>query len=268
MISIGKLSSLRRETRLRKIASILGDYELRLRESRQVDVEFLAALARLLLSDELLPRRIGLALAESAPGAGLLRGCWAARSGLLAVLGAEPAEWDLLAPETGALETRLRTVYPARVYLDDLRSPFNVGSIFRSAEAFGVERILLSESTPLPTHPRARRAAMGCAEAVPWEVAGPLALRDEPRLFALETGGTAIERFAFPSEGILVVGSEELGVSPLLLDYAERRLGRVSIPLLGAKRSLNVASAFGIVMHAWASALSRGGSAGAAGPIH
>jgi TrmH family RNA methyltransferase len=49
----------------------------------------------------------------------------------------------------------------------------------------------------------------------------------------------------------MIVGSEELGVSSEMLAIADRSLGRVSIPLAGAKGSLNVSVAFGIVMHLW-----------------
>jgi TrmH family RNA methyltransferase len=77
-------------------------------------------------------------------------------------------------------------------------------------------------------------------------------------VFALELGGTSIDRFEFPRSGVVLVGSEELGLSPDALRLADRQFGRVSIPLGGAKRSLNVSVAFGILMHAWRSALIRG----------
>ena len=67
--------------------------------------------------------------------------------------------------------------------------------------------------------------------------------------FVLETGGTDIEDFIFPKEGIVIIGSEELGVSPEALSYAQ--YGRVSIPMTGIKASLNVGVAFGILMYAW-----------------
>jgi tRNA G18 (ribose-2'-O)-methylase SpoU len=74
--------------------------------------------------------------------------------------------------------------------------------------------------------------------------------------FALETGGTGIAQFPFPRWAVMIVGSEELGVSAQGLAAADASLGRVSIPSYGAKGSLNVSVAFGIVMHAWAAALS------------
>jgi TrmH family RNA methyltransferase len=76
-------------------------------------------------------------------------------------------------------------------------------------------------------------------------------------LFALETGGTSLADFHFPVRGILIAGSEELGVSPRALAAADASLGRVSIPTWGAKGSLNVSGAFAIVMHTWAEYLAK-----------
>ena len=150
-----------------------------------------------------------------------------------------------------------------RVYLEDVRSPYNVGAIFRTAEAFGVEHVYLSPRTPLPTLARARRTSRGCADVVAWsvcslgELASPGGGGPRPALFALETGGEPIDRFAFPRSGIVLVGSEELGLSPEALALAASSAGRVSIPMAGARASLNVAVAFGILMQAWHSRLAR-----------
>jgi TrmH family RNA methyltransferase len=145
-----------------------------------------------------------------------------------------------------------------QVYLEDIRSPFNVGSMFRAAESFGVEKIWLSPFCADPRHKRAERTAMGCVDVLPWERLSndPFAVSQEKpfterAIFALETGGTPLEDFSFPKRGILIAGSEELGVSPGALAAADTSLGRVSISTYGAKGSLNVSVAFGIVMHAW-----------------
>jgi len=260
MIAPRKLARLGRESRLRKIALLLQRYELDLRSSLPVDLDYLSAVERLLVSDPLLPERIKERLGRPAvPAAAVetLRHCNDLRHELLAYLGMAPAERDLISPATGGLDPEKRTCFPICVYLDGVRSPFNVGAIFRSAEAFGVAKVYLSQSTPLPTHPRARRASMGSAEVIPWEVAGPGAFSDENGLFALETGGTPLEDFAFPRSGTVIVGSEELGVSPELLRKAEAGLGRVTIPLLGSKRSLNVAAAFTVLMYRWSAFLAR-----------
>lgn len=178
-------------------------------------------------------------------------------------LGVEPAEWDFHTLE-GDSANRYdssrpspRQALPIRLYLDEVRSPYNVGSIFRTAECFGVERILLAPGTASPTHPRAIRSAMGSIGVVPWEVAPYSKLEEEPNLFALETGGEALEHFSFPNQGICIVGSEELGVHPRLLSLAKKKRGIVSIPLYGSKTSLNVSVAVGILMQEWARQLVR-----------
>ena len=93
---------------------------------------------------------------------------------------------------------------------------------------------------------------MGCTEYLPWESKTLEELPGNLPFFALETGGTPIADFRFPRQGIAVIGSEELGVSPEALDKAE---ARVSIPMAGIKASLNVGVAFGILMEAWTRSL-------------
>jgi TrmH family RNA methyltransferase len=154
-----------------------------------------------------------------------------------------------------------------RVYLEDIRSPFNVGAMFRAAESFGVEKLYLSPLCADPAHPRAKRTAMGCTDILPWErlaaespelpLPFPQALSQIP-VFALETGGITIARFPFPKQAVLIVGSEELGVSPQALAAADASLGRLSIPTYGAKGSLNASVAFGIALQAWAAACAGG----------
>ncbi|MCX7656052.1 MAG: TrmH family RNA methyltransferase [Treponemataceae bacterium] len=186
------------------------------------------------------------------------------RNILLQVLGVSVADWDFIDSQ-GNIDITKRRVFPGmQLYLDDLRSPFNIGSIFRTAESFGVEKIWLSPFCADPRHPRALRSAMGCIEIVPWERIDSLekkefffkgCRKDKISLFALETGGTTLSRFTFPQGGIMIIGSEELGVSPELLALADCSLGRVSIPTFGAKGSLNVAVATGIALQCWASSL-------------
>ncbi|MBN1241685.1 MAG: TrmH family RNA methyltransferase [Spirochaetales bacterium] len=141
-----------------------------------------------------------------------------------------------------------------RAFLEDLRSPFNVGAAFRSADAFGVEELLLSPFCADPLHPRALRSAMGATELVPWRRASLEELDGLGEVFVLELGGTPIDEFDFPERGVVILGSEELGASPEALARAG---ARVSIPMYGTKGSLNAGVAFGILLHAWRSALER-----------
>ena len=76
--------------------------------------------------------------------------------------------------------------------------------------------------------------------------------------FALELGGVPVDHFEFPSEGLVLVGGEELGLSPEALSWADSSSGRISLPLYGRKASLNVGVAFGVLAHQWTS--SRSGS--------
>ncbi len=197
------------------------------------------------------------------------------RHALLHESGQAPADWDLLAPAPGAepgtfsdstgtssllggpRDPSARHVFPGvKAYLEDIRSPFNIGSMLRSADAFGLEELILSSECADPRHPRALRSAMGATDLVPQRRAGLEALDEAGgQAFALELGGTPMEDFIFPERGIVVVGSEELGVSAEA--RAKCRLGLVSIPMYGAKGSLNAGVAFGILLNAWATQLAR-----------
>ncbi|MDR2447309.1 MAG: TrmH family RNA methyltransferase [Treponema sp.] len=184
----------------------------------------------------------------------LRRGINAVKHVLLAETGQSQADWDFLDAEN-KLDSAKRKVCPNRwIFLEDIRSPFNIGSLFRTAESFGVEKILLSPLAADPLHQRAKRTAMGCIDIVPWErmsLESLEALSRQTPVFALETGGVAAQEFAFPTGGVMIVGSEELGVSPDALAMADASQGRVSIPTYGAKGSLNVSSAFAVAMYAW-----------------
>jgi len=96
---------------------------------------------------------------------------------------------------------------------------------------------------------------MGCIDVIPWERQDLFSVPDAAPLpypvFALETGGIPLDEFPFPRRGLLITGSEELGVSPRALAAADASLGRVSISCYGTKASLNVSVAFGIAMQAW-----------------
>lgn len=208
------------------------------------------------------------------------RACNVARNHLLAIIGTFPAEWDLIiAPhktqaELGTTEpqnpenhdtisqssiesqTFKRNFYPGiAAYAEDIRSPFNLGSIFRTAEGLGAEKLYLSPFCCDPQHPRAVRSGMGCIETLPWERKSLDELPENANVFVLETGGTPIDEFKFPENGICIIGSEELGASPEALKRAT--YGCVTIPMIGLKASLNVGVAFGILMQKWVEAINQ-----------
>jgi TrmH family RNA methyltransferase len=273
MIPINKLAKLAPRHRMRKCALVLGEVERELLvhpetgEGGAPIARFLAELAPLLAGEKDAPETVRTAAADLASaggprnvdreGAELVRKVDTLRHALLAATGQAPADWDLIDPSTGQLDPRSRRVLPSvKAYLEDLRSPFNVGSVFRTADAFGVEELLLSPACADPRHPRALRSAMGAVDLVAWR---RLALKDltkpdeELPLFSLELGGESLESFAFPPRGIVVLGSEELGISREARELCT--YGTVSIPMSGAKGSLNVAVAFGILMYAWTSSI-------------
>jgi TrmH family RNA methyltransferase len=263
MFPATRLQELSPRTRLRKIARILQGIEIGAAGGHAPEPGYLVDMLRHM--GEGIPAGVEKAAAalcglipcpQDSPA--LIRAVNDLRHAILSELHAEPAEWDLVNAHTGRLDRSELLPLPMDIYLEDIRSPFNVGSIFRTAEAFGARRILLSPRTPLPSHPRALRTSLGAAAALPWEQVGLTAVESMGGVFALELGGISIDRFPFPHGGIVLVGSEELGLSPEALRLADGQCGRVSIPLGGAKRSLNVSVAFGILMHAWQHALMEG----------
>jgi RNA methyltransferase, TrmH family len=269
-----RLAKLNPRHRMRKAALMIQGAERKLRAgnpgpadpSNRQNAADLLALMEFLSSDGELPAPVraaaGKALVSASPVSedgrreGLERAANDLRHAILAEIGAPMADWDMIDPGSGLLDPGSRNVLPGLIlYLEDIRSPFNVGTIFRTAEAFGVERILVSPRCADPLHPRSLRSSMGCVGLMPWE-----RLDSAPGLeeaFALELGGDTIDDFAFPPRGVCVLGNEEMGVAPETV--AACGLGRVSIPMSGAKASLNVAVAAGICLHAWRTAILEGG---------
>ncbi len=168
-----------------------------------------------------------------------------------------PAEWDLIMPNATQDELkdfRRKFFKNVFVYAEDIRTPFNIGSIFRTSESFGVEKVFLSRNSASPENSKAKRTAMGCIDYLDWDFADLDELPDLP-IIALETGGTNINDFQFPNEGIVIIGSEELGVSPEALKKAGKNV--VSIPMFGIKASINVSNALGICLHKWCEHLNK-----------
>ncbi|MGL4987580.1 MAG: TrmH family RNA methyltransferase [Treponemataceae bacterium] len=185
-----------------------------------------------------------------------LRACNSAKNHLLRIMKTPPAEWDLIIAPYKIMDQanpRRNFFDGIHVYAEDIRSPFNIGSIFRTAEALGAEKIYISPFCCDPLHSRAVRPGMGCIENMEWQRSSLDELPSNIPIFVLETGGTPLSEFLFPKKGIVILGSEELGVSPEALKKAQ--YGRVSIPMNGIKNSLNVGVAFGILLNTWIQAI-------------
>ncbi|WP_374035624.1 RNA methyltransferase [Bdellovibrio bacteriovorus] len=145
---------------------------------------------------------------------------------------------------------------PLVFVLDNIRSAFNVGSIFRTAECLGAEKIYLCGYTPLPTQWKVEKTAMGTQEYLSWEEAPKLLecleeLKDEGyRIVALETAASASDLFEkFESEPTaFVLGNERFGLDPEVLKVIDEV--RI-IPLRGRKNSLNVGVTAAVAGFEW-----------------
>jgi len=143
---------------------------------------------------------------------------------------------------------------PVIVVLDNIRSMHNVGSIFRSADAFLIQAIYLCGYTPQPPHRDINKTALGATETVEWkyfnktEEALNELIKDKFQIYAIEQveGSVSLEHFKFDESKIaLVFGNEVEGVSDNVLDLCN---GCIEIPQLGTKHSLNVSVAAGILL--------------------
>lgn len=266
MIAPDKLNHLRGGQKRRKLALCFGALERDIAGIAEPGCgygfpsmtrpDYIAKLASIVLEDSQLPDTVAEELKKLLATRPLdeRRVCNCARNALLSIIGTFPAEWDLIiAPHRSEIPAT-RDFYPELyVYAEDIRAPFNLGSIFRTAEAMGAQEVFLSPGCCDPQHPRALRSGMGCIETLPWRRLSLEELPEDLPVFVLETGGIPLKEFVFPKKGVVIIGSEELGVSPAALERAT--YGRVSIPMKGIKASLNVGVAFGILMEAWVETL-------------
>jgi len=266
MITLSKLEKIPRKTRLRKIVQLLKKAELDILKRREIDREYYRKILELAEKDLGSFSKMKGETSQSLDTAHrdyLLRIFNDMRHIIQAELGITAAEWDFIDTDEISEKnvTEKRLILPIEVFLEDVRSPYNVGAIFRTAEAFGVSGIVLSASTPPPTHTRASRTSRGTHRIVKWRYGNIDEMEKRENVFALEEGGTPIGEFTFPEKGTVLVGSEELGLSPEALDIARKSRGIVSIPMFGVKRSLNVSVAFGILLYVWTERIVRSSSA-------
>ncbi len=140
------------------------------------------------------------------------------------------------------------------VICDNIRSVYNVGSIFRTSDALGVDKIFLGGITPTPKDKRIEKTALGAEKTVLWEhlwqswrIIAKLK-KEGFAIAALEQakGGVNLKDFKPKFPLALIAGSERKGVPDSLLKKAD---AIIEIPMAGNKESLNVAVALGIA--AW-----------------
>lgn len=143
---------------------------------------------------------------------------------------------------------------PLTVVLNNIRSLFNVGSIFRTADGAGVEKIFLCGYTGFPPQSQITKTALGAEDRVPWEHCQDVIKvieqlkKDGYQIVLLEQLEQSIDYHDFipPGPVCLVVGNEIEGVSEGILPYCD---AAVEIAMAGMKNSLNVSVAFGVVAY-------------------
>lgn len=148
---------------------------------------------------------------------------------------------------------RRRTRGRVALLLESVNSPFNVGSISRSAATFGAERVWLAGNAADPEHPSARKTALGTERFMTWErVAKPAAAVEAARregfhVVAVELTSQAqpLHEAAMPDDVCLAFGGEDHGCSPALLAACD---AVAYIPQVGRVGSLNVAVAAGVAL--------------------
>jgi tRNA G18 (ribose-2'-O)-methylase SpoU len=139
---------------------------------------------------------------------------------------------------------------------DHIRSAFNVGAFFRTADAFAIEQIILTGYTPTPDHPAVTKTALGSQKFVAWQhIESTRQAIEELKtkaysICALETTNNAqnIYQFKLPKKLALLVGNERFGINKDLLFLTDHI---IKIPMLGQKNSLNVATTFALVAYEW-----------------
>lgn len=144
---------------------------------------------------------------------------------------------------------------PVVVVLDNVRSAQNVGSFFRTADAFGIERIALCGISATPPNREIHKTALGSEQSVVWEYYSSTLdcvakLREEGyRIIAVEQieGATMLDDFRVEEDAkyALIFGNEVEGVDQAVADEVD---GAIEIPQVGTKHSLNVSVSAGVLM--------------------
>ena len=144
---------------------------------------------------------------------------------------------------------------PLVIVLDNVRSQNNVGSVFRTSDAFRIEKIFLCGITSTPENREVHKTALGAEEVVEWEyqtdtLTAIRQLQSEGyRIFSIEQAenSTSLENFTMPENEkfALVFGNEVKGVQQEVIDVSD---GCIEIPQFGTKHSFNISVTVGIVL--------------------
>lgn len=144
--------------------------------------------------------------------------------------------------------------FPLFTLLDNIRSLYNVGAVFRTADAVRLSKLYLTGITAYPPRKEIDKTALGAVNTVPWEYRSD----SLPVIQELKQTGTRIVVLEHTSDSqpyteyqpsyplCLVVGNEVFGVQDKLVELAD---AAIEIPMYGSKQSLNVSIAYGIVIY-------------------
>ena len=151
-------------------------------------------------------------------------------------------------------EFRQSEKIPVIVVLENIRSAYNVGSIFRTADAFLLHSIYICGYTAYPPHKEIKKTALGAEESVSWKhfknIEEAIAdIRSQGfQVYAVEQAVDSWKLGSFETEGdkiAVILGNEVTGVEQSTIALCD---GVIEIPQLGMKHSLNVATAAGVVL--------------------
>jgi tRNA G18 (ribose-2'-O)-methylase SpoU len=143
-------------------------------------------------------------------------------------------------------------------FLDNIRSAYNVGAIFRTADGAGIKHLHLAGITPTPYHPKVRKTALGSEQAIPWThhrngLDAVQEMRERGyRILGLENSPDAGSLFDYfeinkvDESVLLIVGNEISGIDPGILNLCHQVL---ALPMVGSKASLNVEVTFGVAAY-------------------
>lgn len=154
-----------------------------------------------------------------------------------------------------ATEFKLQKKIPVVIVLDNIRSLYNIGSVFRSADAFLIQGIYLCGITATPPHREIQKTALGATDSVAWQyhentqIAIDELKKNEFKIYCVEQTSNSILlqniQLNADEKMALVFGNEVNGVAQDIINQAD---GVIEIPQFGSKHSFNIAVSAGIVM--------------------
>lgn len=161
---------------------------------------------------------------------------------------------EILRERLSIEQAKKATRHPITLLLHNIRSLYNVGSIFRTCDAALCRELVLCGFTPHPPRKEIEKTALGAVETVPWryfkntQEAISLLRTEGNKIFALEITDrkryyTTLKKEEFPL--VIILGNELVGIDQEVLDLCD---DSIEIPMFGVKHSLNVAVAAGIVL--------------------